>query len=165
MNTNIPPINIKDYVHYDGETGIISWKIGRGRAVAGAATGNMCTNGYMMFQVVVGGKRYKTLSHRYAWYYIYGYWPKEIDHIDRDRSNNAISNLREFDRARNVARKITKDRSNPRGVTYCPQINSENPYMAQCGGKYLGCFKTKKEAYERYLSKFLEVYGEECCFE
>lgn len=34
-------------------------------------------------------------KHRVIWFLTYGYWPKEIDHIDGNRSNNKIVNLRD----------------------------------------------------------------------
>ncbi|ECH9128545.1 HNH endonuclease [Salmonella enterica subsp. enterica] len=35
------------------------------------------------------------LAHRLAWFFCYGVWPKEIDHIDNNKLNNSIGNLRE----------------------------------------------------------------------
>ncbi|MDD0156969.1 HNH endonuclease signature motif containing protein, partial [Shigella flexneri] len=49
----------------------------------------------------IDGVRY--FAHRLAWLYVYGEWPKqEIDHIDRNRRNNAISNLRDVSRVVNA---------------------------------------------------------------
>ena len=43
--------------------------------------------------IMISGKNYR--AHRLAWLYVYGYLPEhEIDHIDRDKSNNKIDNLR-----------------------------------------------------------------------
>ena len=42
------------------------------------------------------------LQHRVAWYLQYGYWPKEIDHINQDKSDNRLHNLRDGSRSDNM---------------------------------------------------------------
>lgn len=73
-------------LHYDAVTGIFTRK--------GKRAGNVDGRGYR--QVCLNGKRYK--EHHVAWFMVNGVWPKDIgmciDHIDGNRSNNAISNLR-----------------------------------------------------------------------
>lgn len=50
--------------------------------------------------VTVGDKLY--LAHRLAWFHYYGQWPKDqLDHEDRDKRNNRISNLKETDNRNN----------------------------------------------------------------
>lgn len=46
------------------------------------------------------GKKY--LASRIIWFMVYGFWPNEVDHIDRDRTNNSLSNLRNADRRVNL---------------------------------------------------------------
>ena len=48
-------------------------------------------HGYIRFQL--GGHR--LYAHRVAWYLTYGFWPSEIDHINRDKTDNRLVNLRE----------------------------------------------------------------------
>lgn len=40
-------------------------------------------------------------SHRVIWAIVHGYWPDMIDHIDGNRSNNLLSNLRSVSKAEN----------------------------------------------------------------
>ncbi|TCD25011.1 Pathogenesis-related transcriptional factor and ERF protein [Lelliottia amnigena] len=53
--------------------------------------GRMHNKGY--WRITHANKCY--LAHRLAWFFCYGVWPKEIDHIDNDKLNNSICNLRE----------------------------------------------------------------------
>lgn len=57
----------------------------------GKEAGWLANTGYRA--VTYEGKKH--LSHRVIWFLYYGVWPdKDIDHIDGDRLNNSISNLR-----------------------------------------------------------------------
>lgn len=55
-------------------------------------------------------------AHRVIWAMVTGAWPvDEIDHIDHDRSNNRIENLREVTRTEN-GRNTSKPKTNTSGV-------------------------------------------------
>ena len=80
---------------YDPDTGVITWKVdsGRyGRIKAGTVAGSLKSkNGYI--EIHLKGKAYK--AHRVAWLLHYGSWPSEqVDHINRNRSDNRAANLR-----------------------------------------------------------------------
>lgn len=98
--------NIKDLLHYEPESGAFTWKVnvGRfGRIPAGSLAGsvNKC-HGYTA--ISYGGHLYP--AHRVAWLYMTGEWPKdEIDHINRQRSDNRWENLRSVTRADNLLNK------------------------------------------------------------
>lgn len=74
-------------------TGIFRWRVSRGGVEAGSVAGRISpTTGYQ--EISINGKLYK--AHRLAWLYVHGVWPSDqIDHIDRDKTNNRIANLRE----------------------------------------------------------------------
>lgn len=85
---------IEDLLEYHPNTGEIFWKISPnlGYTKAGDLAGTIDNKGYRV--ISVGRKRYK--AHRIAWYIYYGEWPKsQIDHIDRNKQNNKIDNLRD----------------------------------------------------------------------
>ncbi len=102
---------LKECLHYDQDTGIFTWKVRPLRhfedgtiqtkkqicniwnsRFANTITGSKSKKGYLL--IGIDNKRY--LAHRLAWLYIYGYCPEnKVDHFDRNRSNNKISNLRE----------------------------------------------------------------------
>lgn len=69
--------------------------------------GNIKSTGYARLKVK--GKEY--FMHHLVWFYHKNYWPIEIDHIDRDKLNNRIENLRECSRSENQKnRSISKKR-------------------------------------------------------
>lgn len=86
---------LRRLLDYDPETGVFIWKElpeFSTAAVVGGKAGCAWATGYRI--VVLMSKRY--LAHRLAWLYVYGKWPtKQLDHINRDKSDNRITNLRE----------------------------------------------------------------------
>lgn len=82
---------------YDAETGIFTWKISVGATKRGRVAGGKTQHGYRTLSL--DGTLY--YAHRLAWFYVHKEMPHEIDHIDRDRSNNRIDNLRSVNRSLN----------------------------------------------------------------
>lgn len=97
---------------YDKHTGEFTWKS------SGEPAGSTSAAGYV--SINIDGKRYP--AHRLAWYITYGYFPEhEIDHVNRDPSDNRLANLREASRqcnARNMDNP-SDNRSGVKGVSYC----------------------------------------------
>ena len=111
--------------------------------------------------ISVDGKGY--MAHRLAWLYVHGEWPKgEIDHIDSNPANNAMSNLRDGTRAQNM-QNLIKPRSNNKsgylGVRWCTQMRA---WQARIGKNSvyhnLGYFSTADEASAAYISKKREIH-------
>lgn len=89
---------LKSALNYDNETGIFTWKISSNRKIKINSIAGCFVNGYI--RIVFNKKRY--LAHRLAWLYTYGYMPKQqIDHINGNRSDNRICNLREANASQN----------------------------------------------------------------
>lgn len=76
----------------DLEKGTFVWKHTMGgKAKKNQEAGSLTTQGYV--QVRLDQQDY--LAHRLMWFYVYGAFPVfQIDHIDRDRTNNSVTNLR-----------------------------------------------------------------------
>jgi len=102
-----------ELLDYDPDSGIFTWRVSRGRARAGSPAGCIESNGYLRIQI--DARQYS--AHRIAWLMTHGEFPPdEIDHIDGDRLNNRISNLRAVTRLENL-RNQARQKNNTSGVT------------------------------------------------
>ena len=102
------------------------------------------------------------LIHRIAWAITYGEWPdSELDHIDGNRCNNSIANLRKATLQTNMRNK-SRYAKNTTGTTGVSWYSPYGKYVAviSAGGKkrYLGYFDNLDDAIEaRKLAE--ERYG------
>jgi len=133
---------LTELLGYNPETGIFTNKTNRNSAKKGESAGAKHHTGYI--RIGVSGIKYS--AHRLAWFYIYKKWPSdEIDHINRNRADNRINNLREataHENTLNTVRRAEKT-SNTKGIIW-NKIKQE--WMAYYNGKYLGYTKTIEEA-------------------
>lgn len=92
---------LKELFYYDPLVGdFIRRKNGIGKGnKKGAVAGALASDGYI--QTRINGKIYK--NHRLAWLYMYGYFPEnDLDHKDKIKHHNWITNLREVSRQCNL---------------------------------------------------------------
>lgn len=90
---------LRELLHYDPATGVFTWKV---RTSTRVKVGNLagCPNNEGYLQIRLHSRLHK--AHRLAWLYMYGEWPEDqIDHINRNRSDNRISNLRDVSHKQN----------------------------------------------------------------
>jgi len=148
---------LRDNLAYEPETGSFLWKKrGFGRTL-GKVLGTKIWPGYLTIKVH-GTVFY---AHRLAWLYVHGVWPDgHVDHIDGQKANNAMSNLRLATASQNVARRAVKRTVAPargvmrHGVGFVARIH-------YAGKKhYLGYFPTLDGARDAYQKKAKEVHGE-----
>ena len=138
---------LRSLVDYDETTGLFTWKVRNARAPAGSIAKSMDGKGYL--RINIDCKNYS--QHHLAWFYVYGIWPTGcIDHIDRNKLNNAISNLRDVSLSENQWNRnkgISKRTGLPTGVTIEKRTGK---YVARIGVNwrtvYLGTFDTPEEA-------------------
>lgn len=153
--------------HYDPETGLIRWikKTSKySRVTVGSIAGCPNSEGYRYIRV--DGKLIK--SHNIAWLIMTEVWPEfEVDHEDRDPSNNKWDNLRSATRSLQMANtRIRGDNtSGVRGVSYHNRIKKWYAYITLNGKtKSLGYRDTLEEASDLYDEKAQEYFGEfRCC--
>ena len=107
---------LMELVTYDAAAGVLRWRTRRGNTRPGARIGGPDKEGY--WRVRLDDRQY--LEHRLVWLWHHGSFPRILDHIDRDRSNNRIENLRLCTESQNAANaKIsTHNTSGYRGVYY-----------------------------------------------
>lgn len=146
-----------EYLNYDPETGIfIRIKSAKGIRI-GDVAGYRTSAGYI--QMSIKGKVY--LAHRIAFLITYGYFPKIIDHINRDSSDNRISNLRECSQVENCRNRgiNNNNTSGYKGVT-----KKGNKWRSEIrfrgDRKYLGSFICKHEAAKAYNEAAKKHHGE-----
>lgn len=149
---------IRARLNYNSVTGVFRWVEASSNAVkANSVAGCFDRNGYVNIKVC--GVRY--LAHRLAWLYVYGKFPnKFIDHIDGDKGNNKIANLREAERCENQWNRGAQknNKYGLKGVSY------RKPWRAQIRVRkrlvIIGYFDTKEEAYDAYQRAAREFHGD-----
>ena len=101
----------------------------------------------------IGFKSKDFLAHRLAWLYVYGELPScDIDHIDENKTNNAISNLRLATRSENMQNVAKANKNNAQGFRGVYLNKRTGRYMAAIWvngkSKHLGYFDTIGQALE-----------------
>lgn len=146
-------------VTYDPETGIITWnrreELTRGdkmfnKRFAGKECGRINTNGYRVICFHHEGNLHILKSHRLAWMIKYGILPDgDIDHVNRNRTDNRISNLRDVSRSINQ-RNSSMQRNNTSGVTGVSWHKTKGKWRATAcvdgRDRHLGLFVSIQEA-------------------
>lgn len=84
---------------YDPTAGGFLWAVQRGRMKPGDKVGSCDREGYR--RVRIDGRQY--YEHRLVWFWHHGVMPRILDHINRNRADNRIENLRECHESQNAA--------------------------------------------------------------
>lgn len=135
-------MNPKELFEY--QNGKLFWKVNISRRVrAGQEAGTLRKNdGYT--KISYRGKHY--LRHRLIFWMFNGYEPTEIDHINRNRSDDRIENLREVTRSQNCM-----NRTGVKGYYFNKERQKYKAIIKVNGvAKHLGYFDTEDEAYTAY---------------
>jgi len=145
IQNTITQKEVQRLFNYNKKTGILCWKV-RHSGIKFGSIGHLRDDGYVSFRIK--GRSY--LAHRLIWLGISGYFPEhDIDHIDRNRSNNAWNNLREVSRQCNL-RNTDNFWHNTSGIKglYWDKFRSKWKAQIQVNGKskYLGRFTDSTEA-------------------
>ncbi len=110
---------LKSILDYCPETGVFTWRNrsdmteGWNRLFAGKVAGSLNKGKRTNYiRIKINSVGYK--AHRLAWLYMYGEIPEQIDHNDRDGTNNKLSNLSAVNNQQNQ-RNQRKPRNNTSG--------------------------------------------------
>ena len=151
--------DLKQLLDYDPASGQLTWKerplemfsrkqdwLRFNRRYAGQPAFTAVNHwGYL-----VGGIHNKIYrAHRVIWALVHGNNPDQVDHIDGDKLNNSLANLREVTGQENQ-QNMKRSKSNQSGVTGVCWDNTKQLWKAtigvDCKTVNLGRFPTKEEA-------------------
>tara|TARA_R110001606_G_scaffold27768_3_gene88653 strand:+ start:2256 stop:2783 length:528 start_codon:yes stop_codon:yes gene_type:complete len=110
--------HIRSILNYDNATGVFTWKEKPTSKVSiGDVAGCVNAHGYRV--ITINKKQYR--EHRLAWLYVYGYTPKKLDHINRNKTDNRVSNLRPISTQGNARNQglNPRNKSGFNGVLWC----------------------------------------------
>ena len=143
---------LKQLLEHDNDVGHFRWLVNRTRAKKGDIAGSFSkATGY--WRTCVDGKRY--MEHRLVWVYYHGSLDAvEIDHINGNKLDNRIENLRISNRSAQLLNVHHPQKSAPyRGVWWQKrQKRWQSSIMLNGKSAFLGTFKTAEEARAAYLA-------------
>ena len=131
---------LREVLAYNPETGIFTWKFGNKRNTkANQIAGSIRPEGYRY--ICINYKNYR--AHRLVWLYVYGQLPiSQIDHINGNKDDNRISNLREATHAENQ-----QNKHSTKGYSWHKTKQVWEAYIRINGKKNtLGYFKKEEDA-------------------
>lgn len=158
--------HLRESLDYDPETGAFAW---RRRAnmdarwnnrFAGTMAGTINAAGYVTITI----DRVRYTGHRLAWLYVHGAWPPhQIDHINGDRADNRIANLRPATNTEN-ARNATIGKNNTSGFKGVSFHKKAGKWSASIcvdrRTRHLGLFETPEAAHEAYVAAAELAFGQ-----
>lgn len=151
---------LREILDYDPMTGVFRWRQGRKGIRAGGVAGSKKAYGYVEIGLLNG----QYLAHRLAWLFVHGVWPADqIDHIDGDRSNNCIANLREATRSENLRNRGLQrnNTSGFKGVIFDKRTGMWQARIKIHGRRILlGLHETPEAAHAAYCEAAAKHHGE-----
>lgn len=116
------------------------------------ASGYLCVN--------IRGVRF--MAHRIIWKMLHGDVPYHLDHINRNRADNRICNIRESNGVDNRSNTdlMVSNTTGVIGVYWYDYYGKEPSWRAACGDKHIGYFSNIATAAKAYNSYVTERYGD-----
>lgn len=153
---------LKELFHYDPDTGVFIGLKPRGKRtdVVGVPAGGD-SHGYTV--ICIDYVHYR--AHVLAWFYVHGEWPThEVDHKNRKRSDNRISNLRLATHQQNMRNNRVCPTRTTSGVLGVAWDSANKKWRAHVSlgrrMKCLGRYKTIEEALAARIEGEKKYYGE-----
>ena len=165
---------VRALLDYDPQTGVLTWKARDENQIPSLQQRNRWNNrfdgkpagyevitpaGYRYLAVTILGHPYK--AHRIAWLWMTSQpLPKQIDHIDRDGTNNAWDNLRPSSAAENSLNRSKHNRnsSGVAGVSWNKQAGKWHARISFQGkSHHLGLFTDLQDAIDAREDKKTEL--------
>lgn len=169
----LPPEQLRQMLRYEPETGKLFWlprtrsmfKKERfwlawntrfaGKEALYADNGSGYRGGSILNRTI--------LAHRAAWCVHHGYWPDQVDHINLNKKDNRLVNLREANRSQNLFNTPAQS-NNTSGVKGVYWHKPAGKWLAQIGfmrrKTYLGLFGNLEDASAAYEKASKILHGE-----
>ncbi len=150
---------LRELLDYDEIAGVFTWKKSNSnrKAIGSKAGGRKNSHGYM--HISIDGKLYS--AHRLAWFYVYGVWPNQIDHMNGDRVDNRIANLRSVSgqyNMHNQRKAHINSSTGALGVIAKPSGKFAAEIRVDGKKKYLGTFSSIDDASSAYMKAKSELH-------
>jgi hypothetical protein len=163
-NGDLTPEFLRSILSYDEETGLLHWRVRRGRFRAGEIAGRVRAGeaGKLYVFIEICDRAFR--GARIVWVIKTGAWPDfEVDHKDGDGTNNRWANLRPATREQQTRNmKLSKrNTSGRKGVSWDAGRGMWKAYI-RAGGPMinLGRYPTKEEAIEARREAEARLHGE-----
>jgi len=159
MITEITLEELRDLLDYDPITGYLTNRHSSKGRELGVRVGHVdAAAGYR--NITINNISYR--EHRVIWLHYYGTWPnKDLDHINRLKSDNRICNLREATKVENSINRITEHPNQYRGVR---KVSAGSGFRAEIrvegadSKEYLGTYTTAEAASLVFETSAKEVH-------
>ena len=150
---------LRERVNYDPKTGAFTWRIAGPKCRVGDPVGGLDGDGYRV--IGIDFRLYR--AHRLAWLYVHGTLPAQpLDHINGDRLDNRIENLREANKSQNGQNRKGPPKNNTSGFLGVSWETQTGRWKAQIvvGGQNhnLGRFESATLAYAAYLNAKAQMH-------
>lgn len=157
--TKLTHKRLLEVLRYDPETGEFRRLIPmQCRGKVGELLGCVVPSGYV--RIGIDGEQ--IYAHRLAWFYMHGSWPQHhIDHIDGDRENNRLCNLRDVSQRINLQnRRALQASGKLLGTSFCRRTSRWRATIRTDGKqRSLGYFNSEQEAHQRYLDAKRQLHA------
>lgn len=147
---------LKSILMYNPDTGVFTYRVRRGACMPGSAAGKISSFGY--WRISVDRKLYQ--AHRLAWFYVTGEWPSgPLDHINLDKLDNRLSNLRIATPTENNANTRCRNALGLKGVTLHGCGKWQAAIKVDGKNHHLGLFSTPELAHAAYCGAAKVAFG------
>lgn len=151
--------HIRECFSYDPANGEIRWLRCRHANRVGSLAG-WISGRHPYRRVNIHGE-YALLAHHVAWAIHYGRWPKSIDHINGDGTDNRLCNLRECHQktnSQNIRKAKVNSLTQVLGVWKHPNGRFRATICIDGKSKHIGYFSTPEDAHIAYRAMKAKVH-------